>query len=138
MSLTDYSDLETEIKNAPEPKVLPSGSEVYARIISVRSGVSDTNDCTWHMPTFDVPDDPMVIEFNKFMWELDREKLEPKKFARALSDFQKFATCFGLDYSRPFSWEDDLVGLEGWVILGIQKDPEYGDKNTIKRFVVRQ
>jgi hypothetical protein len=138
MSLTDYSDLEQEIKNAPEPKVLPAGSEVYARIISVRSGVSDKNDCAWYMPVFDVPDDPMVIEFNKFMWELDKEKLDPKQFARALNDFQKFAECFGLDYSRPFSWEDDLVGLEGWVILGIQKDDEYGDKNTIKKFVLRK
>ena len=138
MSLTDYSDLETEIKNAPEPKVLPSGSEVYARIISCRSGVSEKNDCAWHMPVFDVPDEPMVIEFNKFMWELDREKLDPKQFARALADFQKFAAAIGLDYSRPFSWEDDLVGKECWVILGIQKDDEYGDKNTIKRFVVRQ
>jgi len=138
MSLTDYSDLEQEIKNAPEPKVLPAGSEVYARIISVRSGVSDKNDCAWYMPFFDVPDDPMVIEFNKFMWELDKEKLDPKQFARALNDFQKFAECFGLDYSRPCSWEDDLVGLEGWVILGIQKDDEYGDKNTIKKFVLRK
>jgi hypothetical protein len=138
MSLTDYSDLEQEIKNAPEPKVLPAGSEVYARIIAVRSGTSDKNDCQWYMPVFDVPDDPMVIEFNKFMWELDKEKLDPKQYARALNDFQKFAACFGLDYSRPFSWEDDLVGLEGWVILGIQKDDEYGDKNTIKKFVIRK
>ena len=138
MSLTDYSDLEQEIANAPEPKVLPAGLEVYARIISVRSGTSEKNDCAWHMPVFDVPDDPMVIEFNKFMWELDKEKLEPKQFARALHDFQQFAICFSLDYSRPFSWEDDLVGLEGWVILGVQKDPEYGDKNTIKKYVTRK
>ena len=138
MSLTDYSDLEQEIKDAPEPKVLPAGSEVYARIIKVNSGISDKNDCEWHSPMFDVPEEPLVIEFNTFMWELDKEHLEPKKYAKALNEFQKFAECFSLDYSRPFDWNDDLVGLEGWIILGIKKDPEYGDKNTVKKFVTRK
>ena len=45
MAMSDYSDLEKEIGGAPEPKMLPAGSEVKARIISVRSGVSDKNDC---------------------------------------------------------------------------------------------
>jgi len=31
------------------------------------------------------------MEFNDFFWELDREKLDQKQFARALSDFQIFA-----------------------------------------------
>lgn len=138
MALTDYSDMESEIRDAPEPKLLSKGSEVLARIISVQKGVSDTNDCTWYQPVFDVPDDPLVVEFRAFFWELDREKLTAKQFARALSEFQKFATCFSLDYSRPFDWEDDLPGLTGWVILGFKKDDEYGDKNTIKKFVVRK
>jgi len=136
MSLTDYSDLEQEIKDAPEPKILPVGSEVKARIISVRSGISDKNDCVWYQPVFDVPDDPLVIEFNTFFWELDRDKLTEKQFARSISDFQKFAKCFDIDYSRPFSWEDDLIGKEGWVILGVKKDDTYGDGNTVKKFIM--
>ena len=136
MSLTDYSDLEQEIKDAPEPKILPVGSEVKARIISVRSGTSDKNDCVWYQPVFDVPDDPLVIEFNSFFWVLDRDKLTDKQFTRGLSEFQKFATCFDIDYSRPFSWEDDLIGKEGWVILGVKKDDTYGDGNTVKKFII--
>jgi len=135
MSLVDYSSLESEIENAQEPKVLPVGSEVKARIISVKSGVSEKNDCKWYAPLFDVPDDPMVVEFNTFFWELDKDKLDPKAFARTLNDFKSFAKCFGIDYSRPFSWEDDLLGLEGWVIVGTKKD-DYGEKNTIKKYVV--
>ncbi len=138
MSLTDYSDMEQEIKDAPEPKVLPAGTEVHARIISVNSGISDKNDCEWHNVTFDVPEDPMVVEYRAFFWELDREKLTEKQFARSLNDFQKFAECFSLDYSRPFSWEDDLAGLTGWVILGYKKDDEYGDKNTVKKYVLKK
>ena len=136
MALTDYSELEKEIQDAPEPKVLSKGTEVKVRIVSVRSGVSDKNDCTWHQVVFDVPDDPMVMEFNNFMWELDREKLTAKQYQRQLYDFKQFATCFGLDYSRPFSWDDDLPGLEGWVIVGVKKSDDFGDQNTISKYVM--
>lgn len=135
MAMSDYSDLENEIKDAPEPKVLPKGSEVKARIISVRSGVSDKNDCTWYMPVFDVADDPMVMEFNDFFWELDKTKLNPKQFQRELYKFKQFASCFGIDFSRPFSWEDDLPGKEGWVILNVQKSDEYGEQNRVGKYV---
>jgi hypothetical protein len=140
MSLTDYSDLESEIQSAPEPKILARGAEVKARIIAVRTGVSDKNDCAWYQPVFDVPDDPMVVEFNDFIWDLGdaREKLEAKQYMRNLYRFKNFSAAFGLDYSRPFSWEDDLIGLEGWVILGVKKDDEYGDKNTISKYVIKR
>ena len=138
MAMSDYSDLEKEIVAAPEPKMLPVGTEVKARIISVRSGVSDKNDCTWYQPVFDVPNDPMVSEFNDFMWELNKEKLTPKQFARELYKFKQFATAFGIDYSRPFSWEDDLPGKEGWVIVGIKKSEDYGDQNVVKKYVVKK
>lgn len=136
MSLTDYSDLENEIKNAPEPHTLPRGSEVKARIINVREGVSDKNGCQWYMPAFDVPSDPLAMEFNDFFWDLaDRDKLDAKAQARLIRKFKTFAEAFALDYSRPFSWTDDLVGLEGWVILGVQKSDEYGEQNTVSKYV---
>lgn len=136
MSLTDYSDLEKEIEDAPEPKTLPRGAEVKARIITVREGISDKNGAQWYSPVFDVPSDPMVIEFNSFFWDLaDRDKLDAKQAQRSLYQFQKFAECFGLDYSRPFSWEDDLPGLEGWIILGVRKSDEWGDQNTVSKYV---
>ena len=138
MGLTDYSDMESEIADAKEPTVLPRGSEVLVRIIGVNSGVSDKNDCQWYQPLYEVPDDPMVVEFNDFMWELDKEKLTDKQYARSLRQFQEFAACFSLDYSRPFSWEDDLIGLTGWLIVGVKKDDEYGDKNTRSKYMVKK
>ncbi len=138
MSLVDYTDLEKDISDAPEPKILPRGSEVKARIIAVRSGISDKNNCQWYQPVFDVPDDPMVIEFNAFFWDLAdaKGKIDDKQFQRALNQFKNFASAFGIDYSRPFSWDDDLLGLEGWMILGVKKDDEYGDSNTVKKYIV--
>ena len=136
MTLTDYSELEKRIATAEEPKVLKAGSEVKARIISIRKGTSDKNDCDWFMPTFDVPDDPMVLEFNDFFWDLDEEKLDPKQFQRGLFRFQQFTQCFGIDLSRPFDMDDDWPGLTGWVILGIKKSEEYGDSNSVKKYVI--
>jgi len=140
MPLTDYSDLEKEIADAPEPKILPRGTEVKARIIAVRGGISEKNSCQWYTPVFDVPDDPMVIEFNDFFWDLAdaQGKIDEKQFQRALNSFRNFAAAFGIDYSRPFSWEDDLPGLEGWLIVGVRKDDEYGDKNTVSKYVKRK
>ena len=136
MSLTDYSDLEREISDAPEPKILPRGSEVKARIINVREGISDKNGAQWYTPVFDVPDDPTVMEFNDFFWDLaDRDKLDDKSQFRAMRKFKLFAGAFGLDYSRPFSWTDDLIGLTGYVILGVRKSDEYGDQNTVSKYV---
>jgi hypothetical protein len=136
MSLTDYSDLEKQIENAPEPKTLPRGAEVKARVIAVRSGISDKNNAHWYQPVFDVPSEPMAVEFNDFFWDLaDKDKLDDKSRARAFTKFKLFAQAFGLDYSKPFDWEEDLIGLQGWVILGVRKSDEYGDQNTVSKYV---
>jgi hypothetical protein len=133
--MSDYSDLEKEIADAPEPKTLPKGTEVQARIVSVRTGVSEKNDCTWYAPVFDVPSDPMVMEFNDFFWELDKTKLDMKQFQRELYKFKQFASAFDIDYSRPFSWQDDLPGKEGWLIVTVQKSDEYGEQNRVSKYV---
>lgn len=136
MALADYSSLEKEIADAPELKVLPRGTEVKARIVAVREGISDKNGAQWYQPVFDVPDDPYVMEFNDFFWDLaDLDKLGEKQAVRALRKFKLFAEAFGLDYSSPFDWEEDLIGLTGWVILGVRKSDEYGDQNTISKYL---
>lgn len=136
MGLSDYSSMEQEIRDAPEMKVLPRGREVQARIISVNTGISDKNGARWYSPLVDVPEDPYVKEFNFFMWDpLDSAKLDPKQAARNRDQFNRFTKCFKIDLSKPFSWEDDLPGKLGWIITGIQHDDEYGDKNTVSKFV---
>lgn len=136
MALTDYSNLEKEISDAPEPKVLPRGTEAHLRIIAVRTGISEKNNARYFQPVYDVPEDPMVMEFNDFFWDLaDRGKIDQKQSARNLNRFKNFAASFHIDYSKPFDWETDLVGLRGWAILGFKRDDEYGDKNTVSKYV---
>jgi len=136
MALTDYSQLESEINSAEAPQVIPKGTEVKARIIGHRDGISEKDDydgCKWHSVSFDVPDIPNAKEFNDFMWELDKDKLPAKAFTRELFHFQTFAAAFGIDLTRPFDW-DDLVGKEGWIIVGTKKSDDYGEQNTVSKY----
>ena len=143
MSLTDYSSLEGEIKNAPDPEILPKDTEVKARIIAVNHGViekesSKSYGAGYYSVLFDVPSEPLCPVFSAFFYDLaDRDKIEVSQFTKALPTFRAFAESFNIDYSRPFSWEDDLPGLEGWIVLGVQKDKngEYPDKNIVKKYI---
>ncbi len=143
MPLSDYSDLEKEIKEAPEQEILPAKTEAKLRIVSVNSGmIEDENKPTfgaqWHSITFDCPEHLNCMMFNHFMWDLTtRDKLDEKFVLSTLRDFRDFTDCFGIDISRPFSWEDDLPGLEGWAVLKIVKDKagDYPDKNGVSKFI---
>ena len=134
MSLTDYSQYESMIQDAEAPKALPAGSEVTARIISIREGVNEETGIGWRMVTYDIPDEPTAREMTDFFGVLDQEKMDAKRFARELYKFKNFAAAIGLDYTQPFDWEE-LIGRECWVILGIQKDEEFGDKNRVTKYL---
>ncbi len=136
MSLSDYSALEQRIANAPEPVVLPKGTEVKARIVNVRTGI-DKNELRYFMPIFDVPDEELVKEFSHYFTDLvDIEKLTVKQGNAALRQFKLFAEAFGIDYSKPFDFEE-FISLEGWVIVGVQKTDDYGEQNTVNRFIAK-
>lgn len=135
---TDYSSMEKEIAEAPEPTLIAKGTEVKARIIGVNTGISEKNNAAWFSPRFDVPSEPLAREFNAFFWDLvDLAKLEPRDQANALRNFKNFAACFGLDYSKPFDLEEDLFGLEGWIIVGVGKDTGFGVQNTVSKYLTK-
>ena len=144
MALTDYSKMESEITNAPEPTALKKGTEVRARIIGVRTGIvekdeSDYVGISYFSVSYDAPDEPLAKEFNDFFWDLcDVEKLKgisEKTAIGAMRKFRTFAEAFGLDYGRPFDLEDDLPGKTGWLIVGVKHSDEYGDQNSVQKYL---
>lgn len=142
MALTDYSSMENEIKDAPEPVALKAGTEVRARIIGVRTGVvekegSDYYGFFYFSVSYDAPDEALASEFSDFFWGLEnRDRMSEKDFNRALRKFRSFAEAFGIDYSRPFDLEDDLPGKVGWLITGKPKNTEdYGLQTTVAKYV---
>lgn len=139
MPLSDYSSMEREIDEVPEPITLARGTEVKARIISVRSGISESEKnpgVAYFQVFYDVPNEPLAKEFNDFFWDIaDIHKLGEKARLAAMRKFKNFASAIGLDYSRPFSWEDDLPGKTGWLIVGVRKSDEYGEQNTVQKYL---
>ena len=133
MSLVDYSDLEQEIMDMPEPITLPRGSEVKLRIINHTEGEGEYG--VWHLLTFDIPSEPYAKEIRKFMSDpIGANNASEKIKQRVFNTFKYFVSCFKVDLGQPLDW-DTLIGLEGWCILGVKKDDEYGEQNTISKFV---
>jgi hypothetical protein len=141
MALTDYSSMEGEIKNAPEPTAIKKGTEVRARIIGVRTGVvekeGDYTGFDYFSVSYDAPDEPLAKEFSDFFWDLsNRARMSEKDFMGALRKFRSFAEAFGIDYSKPFNMEDDFPGKVGWLITGKPKESdEYGLQTTVAKYV---
>lgn len=70
---------------------------------------------------------------NVFMMptEEDDERTKGNRL-RALKNF-----CKAFEYDASDGIEsDDLVGLEGYAIVGEKDDPEYGEQNNVRRWVV--
>lgn len=135
MSLLDLTDLQGEIEGAEEPTVAESGTEQKLRIISVRGGTAGLNNCEYFSPLYEVSDAPMVKEFSDFFWVPDRDKLTEKQYQRSLYAIKVFAEAFNVDLSRPIDYEDDLPGHKGWAIVGVKRSDEYGEQNTIRKYI---
>jgi len=135
MSMLDLTQKVDEIEDSQEPTVADSGTEAKLQIISV-NGDYDKNGNEYFMPVFEVVDAPMVKEFTDFFHVPDEEKLTAKQYARSLNKIKNFVKAFGIDITRPIDYEDDLPGSIGWAILGIRRDDEYGEQNTVRRYVL--
>lgn len=133
MSMLDLTGIKDDIENAEEPKVLDAGEEVKLRIITVNVG-EDKNNNPYFMPVFEVPDEPMAKEFSDF-FSIPRKDMKEKDYKRALYKIKVFAQAFDIDLGRPIDYEDDLPGCEGWAILGVRKSDEYGEQNTIRKYI---
>ena len=64
----------------------------------------------------------------------DYAKLEEKQKQQNDYHIQTFKQCFGLDFSKPFSYED-WIGKKGWAIAGQQNNEQYGIQNRVDKYI---
>jgi hypothetical protein len=132
MGIVDLGQYKNEAENLPEVAPAEADSEVKLRIIAVR--VDDNKHGNKYiMPTFEIPDNLSAPEFTKYM-ELPRSDMDARTKAKKIRLLENFGQCFNFDIFSEWD-EADLVGAEGWAIVGVETDDEYGDKNYVKRFI---
>ena len=140
MSLLDLTNQMDEIEGAEEPTVAETGEEYKLRIIGCREGdrvdKNTGNKIKYFAPLFEIVDAPMVKEFSGFQDVPNKEAMTEKQYKRSLYGIKIFAKCFGIDLARPIDYEDDLPGFEGWAILGSKTSDDYGEQNTIRKYIV--
>lgn len=122
--------LDMNFDDVVEPKVVPAGEEYKLRIVDMRED-TNKNGGPYIMPTFEVCDEIAAKTFTKYMG-LPDENTNAKTANNMKYRLQLFVECFQLDIKEDTK---DWVGEEGWAILGIEEDEEYGNKNYVKKFI---
>lgn len=124
--------LSMNLGDAVEPKAVPADEEYKIRILTVRSD-TDKNDEPYLLPMFEIPDQPTSKGFTKFL-RIPHQGLDAKKLNSAKWGMTMFLEAFGMDPGRDFDPEE-LVGKEGWAILGMEETEQYGEQNYVKKFI---
>lgn len=130
MSIIDLTD--TNLDDAVEPTVLDGDQEYKIRVIDCKVD-TNKNDMPYMLPRFEAVDEPTAKEFTKYL-ALPHPSMDEKKLNSTKLALRRFFEAFGIDPTGPIDTES-MVGLEGWAILGIENNEQYGDQNYIKRFV---
>jgi hypothetical protein len=133
MSMIDPS--EWNLEEAAELETLPSGSEVCLRILSVRKseyGNEDDGFTEYWQPTFEVVDMLSVRDFTHFLNVPNKRTMTPKQFQQAQYNLKVWMQWLRMDLSTPFNPVEDWPGMEGWAILSVKENAEYGKQNFVK------
>ena len=137
MSIVDLSD--HDIENAQDPIAMAAG-EYKIRIIECDGTRQNKDDNDYVLPRFEVVGEPLAKDFTHYVPLLTCDNgegladFDEKRQAKIKAGIKNFCLCFGIDTSRFDT--DELQGLEGWAILGVSEDEQYGEQNYIKKLVI--
>ena len=122
--------LDMDFSDVVEPRVAAADTEYKLRITDVKEG-TDKNGNAYLMPRFEIIEEVGAKDFSYFLG-LPHPGLDAKKLNAAKFKLKSFMDAFDIAYSSdPADW----VGQEGWAILGVEENAQYGQSNYIKKFV---
>ncbi len=124
--------LDVDCSNAPEITIAEGGREYNITWLGGIIGV-DRNDHPYFMPRFEVVEEPYMKDFTDFLG-LPYEGISEKDHAQVLDKLSKFKACFGIPLDARIDIENGPP-LTGWAILGAKDDPEYGEQNTLRKYI---
>ena len=120
------------IDEAQDPICVTPG-EYKLRLIECDGIRQNKADNDYILPRFEVVGEPLAKDFTYYL-PLFSEDYDEKRSSRVAAGIKNFCLCFGIP-TDSFD-TDELQGLEGWAMLGVSDDPQYGEQNYIKKFVV--
>lgn len=125
--------LDVDSGDAVEPMAVPAGEHK----VRVLSGTVDTdkNGDPYFLPRFEVPSVATSKDFTDYI-RLPNDSMTDKQLNTAKWRLEAFKQCFGLKSKGKINLANDLPGLEGWAILGMRDDPEYGEQNFIRKYIL--
>jgi hypothetical protein len=137
MGFLDSVDLE----NVVEPSTVPADAEYKLRIVDVKTDPStpdglprDKNGNSYLLPRFEILDEPTAKDFTRFIG-LPHDSMDAKKKNSSGFMLKTFLQAFDLEQSALVD-PSDMIGAEGWAILGIEDTEQYGEQNYVKKFIV--
>ncbi len=113
-----------------EPRAVAPDKEYKIRILEVREG-TDKNGNPYILPRFEILDEVGAKDFTYFMG-LPNDNMDAKRLNTVKFKIKNFLEAFNLD---PSTDPSDWAGSEGWAILGMDDNEQYGEQNFIKKFV---
>ncbi len=132
MAMIDPQDL--GLGGFQEPIAMPDGFEAHLRIVSVRKAVNKNGE-DYLQPLLEIIDEPLAKDFTAYLVFPTRETMSPKQFQRAGFQLQEFMQGFGIPLDEPTDPTEQWAGYEGWNILGVTENTDYGRQNKLGKFI---
>ena len=128
----DVDLLDFDFGDAVELYTLPDG-ENQLRVVNVEKRTKEETGNTFLLVRLESVDDPHSKDITHVIMYPSSEKDEKENNNRKLR-FKQFIESLGVDSTG--MTVDDLIGETCWAILGTKDSPEYGEQNTVRRFIV--
>lgn len=128
--------LDVDTSDAIEPQAVEDG-EYKIRITGFRKdndgNIVRTSDSgnVYFIVVYDLPDIPASKGFTQ-IFSVPNADMEPKQLNASKWALETFKRCFGVSEIN----FDNLIGREGYAVLGLKQDDEYGEQNIVKKLVV--
>ena len=132
MAMIDPTEM--GLDESQEPYAVEGGEEHKVRIVEVNEG-TDKNGLAYLMPRLEIVGEPYAKDFTHFLHIPDKGSMDEKKLNRVRFSYRSFCQAFGIDTSRPHDPKDEWPGHEGFAILGLAENEQYGEQNFIKKLI---
>lgn len=135
--MTGESFLDIDTSDAIEPTLVDDGTENLIRIIGYNKQdeniIRESNSgYKYFIVLFDFPNELAAKSFSQIYSVPNPELMDEKQLNRAKWELEIFKRAFGVEGGINF---EEIIGNEGWTIIGKKDDKQYGEHNYIKKLL---